>query len=68
MNILRGTTTSAIRLSSDVANKGQKTVGYWLLGCSGMVLVAVVLGTTVYFTVYIVICIVLEEIIKKTIK
>ncbi|XP_055639669.1 cytochrome c oxidase assembly protein COX15 homolog [Toxorhynchites rutilus septentrionalis] len=28
----------------EIAKKGQKVVGYWLLGCSGMVFVAVVLG------------------------
>ncbi|KAJ8920500.1 hypothetical protein NQ315_005369 [Exocentrus adspersus] len=43
-NALRSTGTVAIRLSSDVSNKGKKAVGYWLLTCSGMVFVAVVLG------------------------
>ncbi|GLV31932.1 uncharacterized protein CBL_07691 [Carabus blaptoides fortunei] len=43
-NAVRGTGTIAVRLTSDVSPKAKKTVGYWLLGCSGMVFVAVVLG------------------------
>uniref|UniRef100_A0A182RPD4 Cytochrome c oxidase assembly protein subunit 15 n=1 Tax=Anopheles funestus TaxID=62324 RepID=A0A182RPD4_ANOFN len=34
---------------SSVPEKGTKSVGYWLLGCSGMVFVAVVLGGIVYY-------------------
>nr|CAI5859729.1 unnamed protein product [Callosobruchus analis] len=41
---LRGSGTVAVRLGSNVSNKGKKAVGYWLLTCSGMVLGAVVLG------------------------
>ncbi|CAH2002494.1 unnamed protein product [Acanthoscelides obtectus] len=65
---LRGSGTVAVRLGSDAANKGQKAVGYWLLTCSGMVLGAVVLGTTIYFFVLVSICMVLKEVIKKTVK
>lgn len=68
LNVLRGTTTTAVRLGADVSNKGSKTVGYWLLGCSGMVMVAVVLGITIYFIMFFSICIVLKEVIKKTVK
>lgn len=68
LSILRGTTTTAARLNVGVSNKQGKTVGYWLLGCSGMVMVAVVLGITVYFIVFISICIVLKEVINKTVK
>lgn len=67
---LRGTSTvAAVRLASDVSPRAKKTVGYWLLGCSGMVFVAVVLGMTVcYYIVLLSICIVLDEIIKKTVR
>ncbi|XP_066149487.1 heme A synthase COX15 [Euwallacea fornicatus] len=34
----------SLRLASDSSQKSQKTVGYWLMTCSGMVFVAVVLG------------------------
>ncbi|KAJ8943699.1 hypothetical protein NQ314_009672 [Rhamnusium bicolor] len=68
-NFLRRSGTIAVRLTSDVSNKGKKAVGYWLLTCSGMVFVAVVLGiVTVYYVVLISICIVLREVIKKTVK
>ncbi|XP_050293957.1 cytochrome c oxidase assembly protein COX15 homolog [Anthonomus grandis grandis] len=40
----RGSGTISLRLASDSSQKGQKTIGYWLLTCSGMVFVAVVLG------------------------
>ncbi|KAG5862715.1 hypothetical protein JTB14_035367 [Gonioctena quinquepunctata] len=43
-NIWRRNTTVAVRLNSDISNKGQKAVGYWLLTCSGMVFVAVIIG------------------------
>lgn len=59
----------AVRLSSDVSNKSKKQVGYWLLTCSGMVFVAVVLGIiTVYYAVLFSIYIVLDEVVKKTVK
>ncbi|XP_055603426.1 cytochrome c oxidase assembly protein COX15 homolog [Uranotaenia lowii] len=38
------TTLTRYCTKPDVAEKGRKAVGYWLLGCSGMVFVAVVLG------------------------
>ncbi|XP_056632645.1 cytochrome c oxidase assembly protein COX15 homolog [Diorhabda sublineata] len=42
--LIRGSTTTVpIRFGSNIS-KGQKAVGYWLLTCSGMVFVAVVLG------------------------
>lgn len=43
VNFLRGSGTISLRLNSDVS-KGRKAVGYWLLSCSGMVFVAVILG------------------------
>lgn len=60
--------TAALRLSSDVSQKGKKAVGYWLLTCSGMVFVAVVLGIVAYVVLLASICVVLKEVIKKTIK
>lgn len=47
----RGTVTKPGKdaITKDGATK--KVVGYWLLGCSGMVFVAVVLGGTVYYQV-----------------
>uniref|UniRef100_A0A6P7GS42 Cytochrome c oxidase assembly protein COX15 homolog n=1 Tax=Diabrotica virgifera virgifera TaxID=50390 RepID=A0A6P7GS42_DIAVI len=42
-SFLRGSGTVSVQLSSS-APKGQNAVGYWLLTCSGMVFVAVVLG------------------------
>ncbi|XP_035898794.1 cytochrome c oxidase assembly protein COX15 homolog [Anopheles stephensi] len=41
---LRTTPISRYCTKPSVPEKGAKTVGYWLLGCSGMVFVAVVLG------------------------
>lgn len=53
----------------DVAEKGRKAVGYWLLGCSGMVFVAVVLGGIVcYGFVLYCVCIVMAEIVYRTAK
>lgn len=47
--------TNAVRVyCSDAAKnagKPKKLVGYWLLGCSGMVFVAVVLGVTINYVV-----------------
>lgn len=40
----RGSGTITLRLASNSSQKGKKAVGYWLLTCSGMVFVAVVLG------------------------
>ncbi|XP_030746380.1 cytochrome c oxidase assembly protein COX15 homolog [Sitophilus oryzae] len=36
--------TVLLRLTSNLPQKSSKTVGYWLLTCSGMVFVAVILG------------------------
>lgn len=38
--------TAALRRwnTTEVSDKGRKVVGYWLLGCSGMVAGAVVIG------------------------
>lgn len=58
-----------IRLTSNTPQKSKKPVGYWLMTCSGMVFVAVVLGITItYFFILNSIYTVLEEIIKKTVK
>lgn len=43
-----------IRAYCDAAgkpSKSKKVVGYWLLGCAGMVFVAVTLGLALYYTV-----------------
>lgn len=61
----------AVRLSAENASatKYKKAVGYWLLSCSGMVFVAVVLGTIVaYYVVLISVCIVLREVVKTTVR
>lgn len=68
-NVFRATGTIGVRLSSDLPPKSRKAVGYWLLTCSGMVFVAVVLGSVVvYYVILIGVCIVLKEIIKKTVR
>jgi hypothetical protein len=41
---LRGTTTVTLSTHGGVTPSSRKVVGYWLLGCSGMVFGAVVLG------------------------
>ncbi|KAK9719812.1 Cytochrome oxidase assembly protein [Popillia japonica] len=41
---IRRTGTTSVLLSSNATVNGKKAVGYWLLTCSGMVFVAVVLG------------------------
>lgn len=58
MNSLCGRTQNInkqiIRRFADEAKKpinGEKTVGKWLLGCSGMVFAAVVLGGSISFAV-----------------
>lgn len=49
--------------------KSKKIVGYWLLGCSGMVFTAVVLGGVfVYFVLLLSICTVLEKYLVYTTK
>lgn len=49
--------------------KSKKIVGYWLLGCSGMVFTAVVLGGVfVYFALLLSICTVLEKYLVHTTK
>lgn len=57
----------AVRLASDVSSKARKAVGYWLVACSGMVFVAVVLGIGYYFVLTCV-YIILEEVIKRTVR
>lgn len=48
---------------------GQKVVGWWLVGCSGMVFVAVVLGgTCVYGLIMLCLVIVLDKIIQRTVR
>lgn len=56
----------SLRLASDSPQKGQKSVGYWLLTCSGMVFVAVVLGISIYYGVLKSIYAVVEEIVKSS--
>lgn len=46
--------------------KGRKAVGLWLLGCSGMVFVAVVLGATFYASLVAVVCRVLSAVVEHT--
>lgn len=49
--------------------KGQKAVGWWLVGCSGMVFVAVVLGgTLIYGLIMLCVIIVLDKVIPRTIR
>lgn len=49
--------------------KSKKIVGYWLLGCSGMVFTAVVLGGTfVYVALLLSICTILEKYLVHTTK
>uniref|UniRef100_A0A1B6D8M1 Cytochrome c oxidase assembly protein COX15 homolog n=2 Tax=Clastoptera arizonana TaxID=38151 RepID=A0A1B6D8M1_9HEMI len=43
-NVFRQSATVAINLKNEVSPQSQKIVGYWLIGCTGMVSVAVVLG------------------------
>lgn len=49
------------------ATKPKKVVGYWLLGCSGMVFVAVILGVTIAYAVVLsCVCHVISLIIPMT--
>lgn len=49
--------------------KSKKIVGYWLLGCSGMVFTAVVLGGVfVYIALLLSICTILEKYLVHTTK
>uniref|UniRef100_A0A8D8C552 (northern house mosquito) hypothetical protein n=1 Tax=Culex pipiens TaxID=7175 RepID=A0A8D8C552_CULPI len=49
--------------------KGRKAVGYWLLGCSGMVFVAVVLGGIAgYGFLLYCVCIVIAEALHRSAK
>jgi len=41
---IRGTQTITLSGTTGVTPSAQKLVGYWLLGCSGMVFGAVILG------------------------
>lgn len=55
--------------ANGTSKTGQKAIGWWLAGCSGMVFVAVVLGVTVgYGLVMLCVIIVLDRIIKRTIR
>lgn len=65
-NATRSNQTIAVRFSSTQCKKSKKLVGSWLLLCSGMVFVAVSLGTIFYFSLFEVIKNVLLEIIEKT--
>lgn len=58
--------TVTLRLASDSSKKSQKAVGYWLVACSGMVFVAVVLGTAFYFGLLKSVYAIVEEIVKNT--
>lgn len=49
-NNLQLITPKRFTQTKDTVEKGKKYVGAWLLGCSGMVFVAVVLGA--YFVIY----------------
>lgn len=52
-----------------VANAGRKAVGWWLVGCSGMVFVAVILGgTIIYGLLVMAILFVISEIIPRTLR
>jgi hypothetical protein len=67
--LLKTTVSVAVRLSSNIPQKGKKSIGYWLVTCSGMVFVAVVLGITIiYYYILVSICTVLEEVIKRTVR
>jgi hypothetical protein len=46
---VRGTSTITLSAPGGVTPSSRKVVGYWLLGCSGMVFGAVILGK---FTVF----------------
>jgi hypothetical protein len=49
--------------------KGQKAVGWWLAGCSGMVFVAVALGGTVLYGLLILcIMVVLDKVMDRTVR
>lgn len=41
---IRGTQTTVLSVPANVTPLARKVVGYWLLGCSGMVFGAVILG------------------------
>lgn len=53
--------------STAVSQKSHKTIGYWLLGCSGMVFGAVVLGAG-YSLMVMAVCEVLAYIVELSIK
>ena len=42
-----------MRYASVIGKKSQKIVGSWMLTCSGMVFIAVALGTTSYAVFYL---------------
>ncbi|EEZ97849.1 heme A synthase COX15 [Tribolium castaneum] len=43
-NFLKPSGAIIVRLNSNIPQKSKKSIGYWLMTCSGMVFVAVVLG------------------------
>ncbi|XP_063926185.1 cytochrome c oxidase assembly protein COX15 homolog [Zophobas morio] len=43
-NFFKSCGSVIVRLSSNIPQKGKKGIGYWLVSCSGMIFVAVVLG------------------------
>lgn len=51
-NLLRRNGTSAVQFGTKPSTKSEKLVGTWLFTCSGMVFVAVVLGTLYYLVLY----------------
>lgn len=67
---LRQAVTRFCTNASEPVNKaGRKAVGWWLVGCSGMVFVAVILGgTVVYGFILMAILIVISEIIPRTVR
>ena len=52
-----------------ITQPGRKTVGFWLVGCSGMVFVAVILGGIVSYGILLMsVIFVISEIIPRTIR
>lgn len=65
--------TAASKAGSDAAaaanaERGRKAVGVWLLGCSGMVFVAVVLGAGMlgYAALVLAVCYVMDVVVQQT--
>lgn len=51
-DLLKQGSTIALNFASKSTQKSDKTVGKWMLTCSGMVFIAVVLGTFGFFLFY----------------